>query len=185
MNCCEVRELQADDVSGFTNYWMTRTDEQLLKMGVDRKKLQGVDLRRFVKDSLACPLYEKKTSYCVLWLVDGFPVGHSNINKINYGKEAYMHLHMWNAENRAKGFGKELVFKSLYYYFNNFKLEKVYCEPNAYNEAPNKTLPKVGFVFKEKLENVIPGFINFEQDINVWEITKENYEKLSGFKLEY
>jgi RimJ/RimL family protein N-acetyltransferase len=182
---CEVRELRADDLLGFTNYWTTRSDEQLLKMGVDKEKLLDVDLRKFVEDSLAAPSYVAKQSYCVLWLVDGEPVGHSNINKITFGKEAFMHLHMWNEINRAKGFGKELVLKSLSYYFNNFKLEKVYCEPNAYNEAPNKTLPKVGFIFKEKLENVIPGWINFPQDINVWEMTKENYEKISGIKFDY
>jgi RimJ/RimL family protein N-acetyltransferase len=105
---------------------------------------------------------EEKKSYCIIWLVDDTPVGHSNINKIVFGEEAFMHLHIWDNTIRKKGFGTEMVKRTLPYFFNNYKLRNLYCEPYALNAAPNKTLEKVGFEFVKQYTTT-PGWINFEQ----------------------
>jgi RimJ/RimL family protein N-acetyltransferase len=88
-----------------------------------------------------------------------------------------MHLHLWKSKNRKKGIGTELVRKSIPFYFENFKIEKLICEPYALNPAPNKTLEKIGFEFIKKYRT-IPGSLNFEQDVNRWELTKEKFESL-------
>ncbi len=91
-----------------------------------------------------------------------------------------MHLHIWNSEVRKMGLGTQLVKMSLPYFFKNMNLKKLYCEPYALNPAPNNTLKKVGFEFvKEYI--TIPGFLNFEQQVNLWELT---YDKFKEVQLE-
>jgi RimJ/RimL family protein N-acetyltransferase len=118
-----------------------------------------------------------KTIFYVIWLVDGIPIGHSNINKIVYGEEAYMHLHMWHREKRKKGIGLELVRLSIPYYFAKFNLQRLYCEPYALNAAPNKTLTKLGFSLIKTYET-IPGWISFYQPVNHWCLDLEQYRFL-------
>jgi ribosomal-protein-alanine N-acetyltransferase len=123
---------------------------------------------------------EEAAVYVVIWVVDDVPIGHSNISKIIYGEEASMHVHVWYSEQRQRGYGQELVKKSLENYFQTFKLKRVFCEPNAVNEAPNKTLQKVGFQLIEENLVCLPGMVSFEQPINRYEITRERYESLYG-----
>lgn len=62
------------------------------------------------------------------------------------------------------------------------ELKNIYCEPYAQNPAPNKTLAKAGFLFVKKY-TTIPGYLNFEQEVNQWLMTQEKFtslENLSG-----
>lgn len=122
--------------------------------------------------------YEEKKSYCIIWEADGKQVGHSNVNKIIFGQEAFMHLHIWTPKIRKQGYGAEFVKKTFPYFFDNLHLKKLYCEPYALNAAPNNTLKKVGFKFVKKYVT-IPGWLNFKQPVNLWELS---YEKLSQTK---
>ncbi|HSP40486.1 MAG TPA: GNAT family protein, partial [Gillisia sp.] len=120
---------------------------------------------------------EKKVAYALIWEVDNIPVGHSNINRIIYGTEAYMHLHLWKSDWRKKGLGTQLVIKSLPFYFKMFKLKNLICEPRAINPGPNKTLEKVGFEL-ERTYVTIPGSINFEQEVNSWKMSGSRFKDL-------
>jgi RimJ/RimL family protein N-acetyltransferase len=113
----------------------------------------------------------------MIWLIDGEPTGHSNINKIIFENEAYMHLHFWHREVRQKGMGFELLKLTLPYYFDTFKLENLFCEPAAFNTAPNKTLKKLGFDFVKSYDT-IPGWINSYQTVNRWVLTKQKFNSL-------
>jgi [ribosomal protein S5]-alanine N-acetyltransferase len=115
-------------------------------------------------------------SYCIIWEVDRTAIGHSNINKIKPGIEAYMHLHIWTPEFRKRGFGTEFIRKSLPFFFETFNLKKLYCEPYALNDAPNRTLEKAGFAFIKNYITV-PGWLNFEQPVNLWELSVEKYSE--------
>jgi len=121
--------------------------------------------------------YEKKGSYCMIWLLDDKPVGHSNINKIIFGEEAYMHLHIWDSSSRQKGMGSSLILLTLPWFFNNYALKKLLCEPYALNPAPNKALEKAGFSFVRKYTTT-PGWLNFEQEVNLWEMSLEQYRSI-------
>lgn len=114
-----------------------------------------------------------------MWEIDSEAIGHCNINWIKHGKEAYMHLHIWGNGSRKRGYGSELVRKSLPFYFENFDLDVLYCQPYAYNIAPNKTLLKVGFEFVKKYSTT-PGPINIEQEVNLYKMTRAKYEELVG-----
>lgn len=169
-----VREISFDDIDLIADYWTTSDAAFLVSMGVDLAKVPSrTDLVEMLQQQLAQP-YEDKKSYAVIWLVDGLPAGHSNINKIIFGEEAYMHLHLWNSFSRRKGFGTQMVRMTLPYFFQNFKLKKLFCEPYALNPAPNNTLRKSGFEFVKQYRT-IPGALNFEQDVNQWKLSLEDF----------
>jgi RimJ/RimL family protein N-acetyltransferase len=107
-------------------------------------------------------------------LLNDQPIGHCNVNKIIFGEEAYMHLHLWQNNTRQKGMGATLVKKSIPFFFKNLKLKRLYCEPYALNPAPNKTLEKIGFQLVKEYVTV-PGYLNFEQPVKRWELTYNKY----------
>lgn len=165
------------DIGLVLDYWHNLTKDQLESMGADIKKLPS---RQKMFEMLALDMalpFDRKSSYALIWLANRHGIGHSNVNKIIYGKEAYMHLHLWMSDMRLQGTGTELVKMSLPYFFENLKLETLFCEPYALNPAPNKVLEKVGFQF-EKEYTTTPGYINFEQPVRRWKLTKERYRKL-------
>ncbi len=169
-----VREIKEEDIPYICEYWMGATSEHLLGMGADPAKIPSREVfQNMLENQLKTP-YPKKQGYCIIWELDGQAVGHCNTNKIIFGQEAYMHLHLWNSPHRRKGMGEQLVRKSLFYFFKNLEIKVLYCEPYALNPAPNKTLKKVGFKFvKEYL--TIPGSLNFEQIVSRWEMPLEKF----------
>lgn len=174
-----VREIQHKDIDLICNYWLDSGEEYLSGMGVDKKKMPSRDtFATMLKEQLKLPL-QSKNAYCMIWENDGKAVGHSNTNPTKYGEQATMHLHLWNSENRKKGMGLQFLRMTLKSYFDNLKLKKLYCEPYALNPAPNKTLEKAGFTFIREY-TTIPGFINFEQPVKRWEMSREAFFDLQG-----
>src|SRR5690349_8156678 len=105
MNSLSVRELTLRDINFIADYWTTSDPAFLMSMGVDLEKLPvRRELVAMLEEQLRLP-YNEKQSYATIWLIDNIPVGHCNINKIVFGSEAYMHLHLWNASHRKKGMG--------------------------------------------------------------------------------
>ncbi len=185
MQQLSVRELQAEDIPLIADYWLNSEPAFLIDMGVDLAKVPTRDdMTAMLTNQLSLPVPERM-SYALIWLVNNEPVGHCNVNNIRFGESAYMHLHLWQPAVRQKGAGTELVKRSLPYFFEKLQLQTLYCEPYALNPAPNKTLPKVGFEFVKR-HITVPGSINFEQEVNLWKLTRAAYEQLmldSNYKL--
>lgn len=172
-----VREIEEKDIPALCDYW-TNSDHAFMRgMGVDVAKIPTREqFAKMLREQINHP-YEEKKSYCMIWELDGTAVGHSNVSKIVFGQEAYMHLHLWNTTARQKGMGVDFVKLTIPYFFRNMRLKKLFCEPYALNPAPNKTMPKVGFTFVKSYV-CIPGWINFEQEVNLWEMSAEQSEHL-------
>lgn len=169
-----ARELQSRDAELVVRYFHDATPDFLKGMGVDRNKLPPADeWISMIHSDLEKP-FDQKEYFYVIWMYENKPIGHSNINKIKYGQEAYMHLHLWTEDRRARGIGTSLVRLSLPYYFQNFKLNELYCEPYALNPAPNKTLEGIGFKLVKEYET-IPGWINFHQPVKQWKMTRNGF----------
>ena len=174
-----VRKIQKVDIDHIISYWLDSNTEFMKGMGVDLSKIPNREQWGEMLSEQLSQAYEEKKSYCIIWLVDDIPVDHSNVNKIVFGKEAFMHLHLWKSDIRTKGFGLQFVKLTLPYFFKNLKLETLYCEPYSLNPAPNKTLDKAGFTFLRSY-TCIPGWLNFEQEVNLWEM---KVDKLKGLNL--
>ncbi|GGK67911.1 GNAT family N-acetyltransferase [Rufibacter glacialis] len=174
-----LRQLQPADITTITHYWLTSDAAFLEGMGVDLTKLPSPEeWSQMLTEQINTPLAQKQ-SYCLIWEVDGNAVGHSNVNKIVWGEEAYLHLHLWFPEGRKSGFGTELLKRTLPHFFLDLHLQRIYCEPYALNPAPNKTLEKVGFHL-EKEYITTPGWINFEQPVKRWVMHRVQFEALYG-----
>lgn len=167
-----ISPIQREDINALVRYWTEASPEFLKGMGVDLSKMLSENqLKSMLEQQLKTEI-SQKTSYATIWLIDQKAVGHCNLGEIKFGESAMMHLHMWQSGNRKKGVGTELVKLSVRHFFEVMQLEKIYCEPMAKNIAPNKTLENVGFTFLEKVFKV-PGYINYVQYVNRWEINRE------------
>lgn len=172
-----VRQLQENDFGKIVNYFLSADENFLFGMGVDSSKLPpGDEWIQILAEDFPKPPEQKKFFY-IIWQFSDQPIGHSNINKVIFGEEAFMHLHLWNNSSRKKGAGAELLKMTLPYYFSIFKLKNLYCEPSASNPAPNKTLQKLGFEFIKQYDTT-PGWINFHQTVNRWYMPFEKFKKL-------
>src|SRR5947199_6843986 len=113
----------------------------------------------------------ERDRFYLVWIFRGSRVGHSSINQIVLGDEAFIHLHLWNSQLRGAGLGTEFVRRSANFYFERFNLQKLVCEPWAENPAPNRVLEKLGFAFVRRYRT-IPGVIAFEQEVNRYELRR-------------
>ena len=162
-----VREMQLAEVEIRINYFHDSTDEHLVTVGVDRALLPSKEAWRssYAADH-ELPL-EEREGLSLIWELDGRPVGFSSTDRIVFGEEAFMHLHIVSPELRHQGFGSLFVKESARNYFRMLQLERLYCEPNAFNTAPNRTVQRAGFHYLFTHE-AKPGPINFHQVTTRW-----------------
>ena len=174
-----IKEIEVRPFSSREEYelmldYFYKADEPFLRgMGVDPLKLPPRDkwLDALLVDHEK-PDTERDRFY-LIWIFRGERVGHSSINKIIHGTEAFIHLHLWNSKLRKAGLGMEFARRSANFYFERFNLKKLVCEPWAENPAPNRVLEKLGFTFVRRYRT-IPVVIAYEQDVNRYELRRPN-----------
>lgn len=162
-----VREMQIAEVGLRIDYFHDSSDEHLQMLGVDRASLPTREAWRYAYAAdFALPIADRD-GVALIWELDGHTVGFSSADRIVFGEEAFMHLHIVSPELRQEGFGAEFVKESARFYFRMLQLERLYCEPNAFNTAPNRTLQRAGFRYMFT-HDAKPGPINFRQVTTRW-----------------
>jgi RimJ/RimL family protein N-acetyltransferase len=162
-----VREMRLAEVEVRIAYFHDATDEYLQTLGVDRALLPSRRAwREFYEADHARPLAERE-SYTLFWELDDRIVGFSSVDRITFGEQAFMHLHILDSANRRAGMGPEFVRLSAALYLRVLELRRLYCQPNAFNVAPNRTLQRAGFRY-EFTKQMQPSSINFPQPITRW-----------------
>jgi RimJ/RimL family protein N-acetyltransferase len=166
----QVRPLTSEaDYQAMIDYFLLSEDAFLRGMGADRQKLpeRPVWLRKLLADHETDDAHKDR---CYLgWIYRGELVGHSSLSKIRIGEDGYIHLHMWRPDLRKAGLGTKFFKASAAYFVQRFRLKKLLCEPRADNVAPNRVLSKLGFKLIKNYTTV-PGDINFEQEVNLYEL---------------
>ncbi len=162
-----VRDMALDETELVIRYFHDAEPEHLEQLGVDPSRLPVPDnWRHFFRHEYALPI-EHRTALLVLWLSDDAPIGFSTADKIAYGEQAHMHLHVIDPVQRGQGIGTECVRQSAKAYFDRLAIKRLFCEPNAFNVAPNRTLQKAGFKYL-KTHRTVPGPLNYHQAVNRW-----------------
>ena len=163
----QVREMALDESDIVIDYFHGASAEHLELLGVDPTRLPPPDRwrGRFEYD-YALPRAERALML-VIWERDGASVGFSTCDRVRYGEEAFMHLHVTDPKLRGSGIGKEAVRRSVDLYFDELALKRLLCEPNAFNVAPNRTLQHAGFRYV-KTHMTVPGALNYHQAVTRW-----------------
>lgn len=162
-----VREMRLEETSFVIDYFQSSTPEHLEMLGVDPTRLppKEVWVSSF-KSQYRLPIAER-SGFFVIWLMDEQPIGFSSCDKIVFGEQANMHLHVTEPTQRQQGMGAQCVRLSVEIYFRTLELKRLFCEPNAFNIGPNRTLQRAGFKYM-KTHMTVPGPLNFHQAVNRW-----------------
>lgn len=162
-----VREMRIEDADIRIGYFHDSTDEHLARLGVNRSLLPTrAQWRSHYELDAARPVPERQ-EYSLLWLRNSDIVGFSSTDRITFGEEAFMHLHLLDGDLRNAGLGTEFVRQSARTYFEVLQLDRLYCEPNALNVAPNRTVQAAGFRYLFS-HHATPSPINMPQISTRW-----------------
>ena len=168
-----VREMTVSETDIIVDYFLNATPEYMETLGLDPTRFPPAEFfRKRLRSEAELPI-EQCDAVMVIWLLDGEPVGFSTADEIAYGARAHMHIHIIDPERRNSGIGMECVPLSVALYFERLKLKRLFCEPHAFNIAPNRTLQKAGFKYL-KTHMTAPGPYNFHQAVNCWVIERQS-----------
>lgn len=174
-----VRPMSLDEVGIRIEYFHDSSDTHLLMLGVDRTLLPSrADWSAFYERDYARPIAERE-NYSLVWLLDDEIVGFSSADRIEFGEQAFMHLHIRDSGRRHAGLGARFVRLSAPHYAEALQLRRLYCQPNAFNIAPNRTLQRAGFRYVMTLETT-PSAINFRQPVTRWVWEPAGHGELSA-----
>ncbi len=162
-----VREMELAEVGVIVDYFHSASPEHLGLLGVDPARLPAPEQWRRHYEMEYRLAYRERSTILVLWELDGSPFGFSTADKIRYGAQANMHLHIVDPELRRAGLGSECVRRTAAMYFQVLALERLFCEPNPLNVAPNRTLQRAGFTYV-KTHMTVPGPLNHHQAVTRW-----------------
>lgn len=163
----EVRPMSLSEVGVRIDYFHRSPDEHLRRLGVDRALLPSrEDWLSFYERDYARPIDERE-NYSLVWLLDDEIVGFSSTDGIEFGEQAFMHLHLLDNDRRQSGLGARFARLSAQQYVQALQLRRLYCQPNAFNIAPNRALQRAGFKYLMTLETT-PSAINFPQPVTRW-----------------
>ncbi|MDB5482912.1 MAG: uncharacterized protein JWO83_3965 [Caulobacteraceae bacterium] len=166
-----VREMAVGELDLIIGYFHDSTPEHLEMLGVDPTRLPTpAAWRDRLEQQCRLPM-DQRATLALIWLLDGRPCGFSTADKIVFGDRANMHLHVVDPELRRRGVGVDCVRQSAELYFELLRLRTLFCEPNAFNVAPNRTLQKAGFKYL-KTHMTVPGALNYHQAVTRWAIER-------------
>jgi RimJ/RimL family protein N-acetyltransferase len=135
-----LRDMVEDDIDEIARYWLTRTDEDLRVLGVERSVLgTEADLRkRFMK--LTCgapPSAEDRRGF--VYSIDGEMIGYSNI-KVVGGGVAYHHNHIIRQDARGRGLASLIFVRLVRTTMHKLGVNKLIMQARPGNPAVNKLL---------------------------------------------
>ena len=155
------------------DYFHSASPEFLNSLGVDPSRLPArAQWNDIFARYFALPI-EERNFFPIMWEIEGKPAGFTSADKIIFGHEAYMHLHIFAPEQRKAGNGTFFVGESAKIYFDTLRISRLYCEPYALNVAPNRTLQAAGFKYV-KTHETVPGPLNFHQPVTRWLLEKSS-----------
>lgn len=167
-----VRPLASEDFDGFIAYFTraSKADAERMGLAIDRVP-SAARMRSELEAMIAAPL-DQLRSFVLAWCLDGKTIGHSSLKDIVPGDFGSIHLHMWRADLRGKGYGPRLFCLSALDFYERFNLKRIICEPKADNPMANRMLKKIGFPLV--LTHVAAGSeLSFVCELNRYEILRD------------
>jgi RimJ/RimL family protein N-acetyltransferase len=114
-------------------------------MGLAIERVPSASRLRSELEAMIAAPPDRLRSFVLAWCLDGNAIGHSSLKDIVQGDFGSIHLHMWRADLRGKGYGPRLFCLSALDFYERFNLKRIICEPKADNPMANRMLTKIGF----------------------------------------
>jgi len=140
-----IRPLATKDLDGFITYFTQPSKADAERMGLDINRVPPADQLRSDLNAMIGALPDRLSSFVHAWCIDGTAIGHSSLKDIVPGDFGSMHLHMWRADLRGKGYGPRFFCLSALDFYQRFNLKRIICEPKADNPMANRMLKRIGF----------------------------------------
>jgi RimJ/RimL family protein N-acetyltransferase len=140
-----VRPLVTEDFDKFIGYWTGLSHQDIERMGIAVDRMPSAEQMRKDLEVIATQSIEQLSNFILVWSVNGEAVGHSSLREMVRGERASVHLHMWRADLRGKGYGPRLFCLAALDFYERFALRNMICEPKSDNPFPNRMLRKIGF----------------------------------------
>jgi RimJ/RimL family protein N-acetyltransferase len=171
-----VRPLASEDFDGFIAYFTRASQADAERMGLAIDKVPSpAQLRSDLEAMIATP-FDRLHSFVLAWCIDGKTIGHSSLKDIVPGESGRIHLHMWRADLRGRGYGPLLFCLSALDFYERFNLKRIICEPKADNPMANRMLQRIGFPLV--LTHVAAGSeLAFVCELNRYEILRDIAER--------
>ena len=140
-----VRPLASEDLDGYIAYFTrsSKADAERMGLAIDRVP-SAARMRSDLELMIATPV-DRLRSFVLAWCLNGNTIGHSSLKDIVPGHFGRIHLHMWRADLRGRGYGPRLFCLSALDFYDRFNLKRIICEPKADNPMANRMLKKIGF----------------------------------------
>jgi RimJ/RimL family protein N-acetyltransferase len=139
-----VRPLAPEDFDAFINYWLALSKAEIERLGVAIDRLpSATQMHSDLEAMLAAS--DGARGFVLAWCIDGKAIGHSSLKDIVPTDSGSIHLHMWRADLRGKGYGPHLFCLAAVDFYKRFQLKRMICEPKADNLSPNRLLQRIGF----------------------------------------
>lgn len=171
-----VRPLASEDFDGFIAYFTRASQADAERMGLAIDKVPSpTQLRSDLEAMVATPV-DRLQSFILAWCLDGKTIGHSSLKDIVLGEFGSIHLHMWRADLRGRGYGPRLFCLSALDFYQRFNLKRIICEPKADNPMANRLLRRIGFPLV--LTHVAAGSeLSVVCELNRYEILRDIAER--------
>ena len=171
-----VRPLTSEDFEGFIAYFTqaSKADAERMGLAIDRVPA-AAQMHSELEAMIATPA-DRLRSFVLAWCIDGKTIGHSSLKDIVPGDVGSIHLHMWRADLRGRGYGPRLFCLSALDFYERFNLKRIICEPKADNPMANRLLKKIGFPLV--LTHVAAGSeLSVVCELNRYEILRDVAER--------
>lgn len=173
-----IRDFTENDVIAQDEYFKNASDEFLYNMGVEVSVARNLPPSSRAKQILSLPVKERSLHTYAVDLNNNL-VGVCVVKKIQLGKSADMHAHIFNLEHRHRGYATRIFLQILENIFQTFEVKVLICEPCVTNLAPNAFLEKMGFRPVAQVLTPAGGVLR-EHLANRYEIKKEFFDELKS-----
>ena len=140
-----VRPLASEDFDNYISYFTQATTADAERMGLAIERVPSASQMRSDLQSMVATPVDQLHTFVIAWCLDGKAIGHSSLKDIVPGEFGSVHLHMWRADLRGKGYGPRLFCLSTIEFYQRLNLKRIICEPKADNPMANRMLKKIGF----------------------------------------
>ena len=140
-----VRPLAREDFDGYIAYFTGASQADADRMGLAIDRVPSASRMHSDLEAMIASPVDRLRSFVLAWCIDGKTIGHSSLKDIVPGDFGSIHLHMWRADLRGRGYGLRLFCLSALDFYERFNLKRIICEPKADNPMANRVLQKIGF----------------------------------------